>query len=349
MEPIGAIASIATIITAATEISSLVKQLRIAPNSVSALESELELVQIVFRALQRLIDRTTATTIPRAAMLNIEDITFILTQTSIVFSQIQTLLEPFSVNGSRSDLRRRFDWTRHKTEFDGLVGQLQRHKISLSLLLHVIQCTSDLDARETAHSLHQLIDEEVEADADIARRLSGIEMPPNIIEPGIPDEINDETHSMAVSDPGNVDTAGDLAPLAQKVSCSDVPEPDPRLQATFEIVLATSRVYHRVRDRDVDDRSSIATDRSHAWSVLSATSLAELSIVAVVSLPLDEQELRRLRRVGSVSPDDDLELSGQAPSSKDISAQEGQITLNWYIGSTIKFNTTFFTLLEEQY
>lgn len=81
-------------------------------------------------------------------------------------------------------------------------------------------------------------------------------------------------------------------------------EPGLSTPGTFEAVLSATRVYDRVRNRGVDDRTSIATTRSHAWSVFSGLSLAEISMIAVIQLPLHEAELHRFRQIASPSWND---------------------------------------------
>lgn len=73
------------------------------------------------------------------------------------------------------------------------------------------------------------------------------------------------------------------------------------IQKPFEIVLSRSRVYDRVKDREVDGRMTVSTTRSHAWSVLSGLSLAAISVIAVIHLPLYVAELERFRKIASPS------------------------------------------------
>ena len=69
----------------------------------------------------------------------------------------------------------------------------------------------------------------------------------------------------------------------------------------FDLVLASTRVYSRVEDREIDAMSSVLTTRSRAWSILSGLSLTKISIVSVIKLPLHELELIRFNRLASPS------------------------------------------------
>lgn len=81
-----------------------------------------------------------------------------------------------------------------------------------------------------------------------------------------------------------------------------IPDADPSVQEIFERVLAATRVYNRVEDKEVDAVTTVSTTRSRAWSILSGLSLAEISVIAVIKLPLYEPELIRFRRLASPSP-----------------------------------------------
>ena len=138
MDPLSVTASITTIITAAAQVSSLLSQVHGAPASLTAILTELEHIEIVFRALKNFIDRARVLNRQRAALLQIEHVTAILTQTVLVFGDLQTLMAPFSPDPP-SRFGWRFSWARHEPGISRLVNQLQRHKTSLSLLLQIIQ------------------------------------------------------------------------------------------------------------------------------------------------------------------------------------------------------------------
>lgn len=139
MDPLSVAASIITILTTAAQVHNLLSQIRNAPASATALLTEIDHITIVFRALQRFIDHATTVTRHRAALIHIEAVTVVLTQTVLVFSELQTLITPLSANCQRSGVAFRIDWLRQETEVNRLVNQLQGHKTSLSLLLQIIQ------------------------------------------------------------------------------------------------------------------------------------------------------------------------------------------------------------------
>ncbi|KAL8786120.1 MAG: hypothetical protein Q9213_002986 [Squamulea squamosa] len=334
MDPLSVAASITTILTAAVQVSNILAQFRNAPASVTAILTEMEHIKIVFRALHGFIDHTRTVNRQRAALIRIEDVTVLLTQTVLVFSELQTLIEPLSAtasNGQRFGVRRRFSWSRQEAGVNRLVNQLQRHKTSLSLLLQIIQCGSNLEAREVADTLQQHVDNQVEADADLATRLREIHLPPDAAELNILNETRDVEQDTASFDARTIGQITAGTPQPHKKPGFGVPEVHLGLQATYDAVLATSRVYNRVGDRNVDAISSISTNESRSWSVLSDISMAEISVIAVINLPLYKPELQRFRDL--VSPVDGptlgLEVDNDSNNSLTPSNSLSSSSLLW--------------------
>lgn len=138
MEPLSIVASITGILTAAAKVSSLLMKIQDAPTTILGIVTEVGHIKIVFTAFQKFVDRTARISGARAALIQVDDIVVILTQTVLVFSELQTLVAPLS-SGSRLSGWQRLNWSRHEAAALRLVNQLQRHKSSLSLLLQIIQ------------------------------------------------------------------------------------------------------------------------------------------------------------------------------------------------------------------
>ena len=138
MDPLSVIASITTILTAATQVSRLLSQVHNAPESMNAILTEIEYIEIVFRALKRFVDRARFFDQDRAALLQVEDVTTILTRMALDFGQLQKLMSPFSPH-RKSGVGWRLTWAHQKSNIGQLVHDLQRQQTSLSLLLQLIQ------------------------------------------------------------------------------------------------------------------------------------------------------------------------------------------------------------------
>ena len=138
MEPLNITSSIAGIITAASQVSHLIGQIKDAPKSNIAVATELDHIQLIFRALQKFLDSNYRVSGERAALIQLEDVVVILTQTVLVFSELESLLSPIA-NGNKTTYLVRLTWTRLQDGVMRLVNQLQRHKTSLAILLQIIQ------------------------------------------------------------------------------------------------------------------------------------------------------------------------------------------------------------------
>jgi hypothetical protein len=169
--------------------------------------------------------------------------------------------------------------------------------IDLQALLNPISSESDLEARKIADTLQQHVEQQVEADTDLAARLSGIQLPSDVVDLQTLDQTPDEGQGRITLADETMTPIRTGTPPAHEDPEMDIPEADPTMEPTLDGLLSTSRVYFRVRDRDVDAITTVSTTRSCAWSILSGVSMAEISVIAVISLPIHEPELRRFRRL----------------------------------------------------
>lgn len=138
MEPLSVVASITGILTAAAKVSSLLMQIQGAPAAISSIQTEIDHIKIVFTGFQNFVNYTAWISGSRAALIQLDDVLVILTQTVLDLSELQTMITPLSSRGKLS-VWQRLNWPRHEAAFLRLINQLQRHKTSLSLLLQIIQ------------------------------------------------------------------------------------------------------------------------------------------------------------------------------------------------------------------
>jgi hypothetical protein len=138
----------------------------------------------------------------------------------------------------------------------------------------------------------------VELNSDLLKRLGGLQLPADTIEYNLANRNDDHPledsssrsptlipGTTAIRRTSNVNGVGNLESLQE----------DTFVESSFNVVLATIRVYNRVEGREIDAMTSVSTTRSHAWSALSNLSLSALSIIAVIKLPLHESDLLRFK------------------------------------------------------
>ena len=155
------------------------------------------------------------------------------------------------------------------------------------------------EAHEGAASLQVHIDQQLQGDSDLASRLQHLELSPDDI------ELRELTLSEPSADQDLNSEEGQSSrpptPLDSPRDGGEIPDADNRTRQVFDEILSGSRVYTRVQHLEMDATSTILTTRSRAWSVLSGISLAQISTVAVIKLPLHEPELRRFWNLASPS------------------------------------------------
>jgi hypothetical protein len=123
MEPLSIVASVTGILTAAAKVTGALGQIKDAPASISALLTEMGHIKIVFTALQSLLGRTVQIFGARAALIQLDDIVVILTQTVLVVSELQLIIGSISCDGMLSSWQR-LNWPRREGSVLRLVNQL---------------------------------------------------------------------------------------------------------------------------------------------------------------------------------------------------------------------------------
>lgn len=224
---------------------------------------------------------------------------------------------------------------------------------------------TNLEAITAAQALREHVDVQVGRDRELASRLAKLELLPGT-------NVNEEedSHSAVKSfEPSNLkqletgephhlysSQANYSPPLTTSSTESFVihtaQKNTPVQQTNFDAILHSSRVYSRVQDREVDAISMVPTMRSsRAWSILSGISMAQISLVAVIHLPLSDSELQRFRSLCSLA---NSATSASTPTltspwekKSDIAARESKASLpdgsiqQQYAAAARQVDTTF--------
>jgi len=177
---------------------------------------------------------------------------------------------------------------------------------------------SDIQAREAAHDLQLHVDQQVQEDGSLSKRLESLQLPTDASEDedttGMDTYISEvpgtkkdpTTRQQIVTVVAGSEATAPTQPQGAESDKNTEPrdhlvEPSTGQQLPFNLVLASTRVYGRVKDVEIDAVTSISSTRSWGWSILSGLSLTEISIISVIKLPLYDQELARFYRIASAS------------------------------------------------
>jgi len=155
---------------------------------------------------------------------------------------------------------------------------------------------SDLEAAQSLETLQSLVEELLRSNHDVSRRLRRIE--DNIESRSVLTTCfrNGTIGGLATSDLASQDDveAHELNLMKHRKMGSYSASrglTDDVSPTGFHVELGTSRVYQRTElyESDVSFRSSVVW--THAWSVVSGLSLSEVSMIAVIALPLYLDEI----------------------------------------------------------
>jgi hypothetical protein len=167
------------------------------------------------------------------------------------------------------------------------------------------------------------VDQILEQNEDMRSRLAHLEGARSIAIPSVR-FLDDDTSTIRTT---TITREGPVTP-AHASGSSNV-----RMSATFnpilalrefETVLKASRVYQQAEPNatDMSFRSSIV--RSHAWSALSGRSLADISVISVIALPLTSNEVKAMYRY--LLPETERPLETERPRKGTINRAISAIT-----------------------
>jgi len=139
-QPLTVSKSVAGLLAASAQAIEIITNSSNTTPSVREIQLELTGLRIIISGLNAFIDRTSSISVARAALVPVQDVITVLTQLVLVFAELENVLERLSADTSRGlsmfSLRARRNDNAVATR---LLNQLLRHKMSLSLILQIIQ------------------------------------------------------------------------------------------------------------------------------------------------------------------------------------------------------------------
>jgi hypothetical protein len=144
MDPLSVTASIVGILAAAAKIAEslqgMVSTAKNAPRVLVALDCEIREFQTALSSLQTLLADLSSIPTHRAALIQVEQLVVTLTEAVLTFSELDAAIAPFAaLRGSKVPVAKRLRWTQAEGNCLKLVERIQRHKASISLMLHIFQ------------------------------------------------------------------------------------------------------------------------------------------------------------------------------------------------------------------
>jgi hypothetical protein len=142
MDPLSVTASVVGIISASVklipqlyEIGSTIKD---APRLAQAAAAELHEITLILQQLQKYIDGYAQASTTRLSLITVEHITASLTGCVLTYSELDAALKSMHTDTGMKAWDRA-KWYVKRDEINAIVGRLQGHKASFSLMLNIIQ------------------------------------------------------------------------------------------------------------------------------------------------------------------------------------------------------------------
>ncbi|KAL9614073.1 MAG: hypothetical protein Q9167_001427 [Letrouitia subvulpina] len=284
MDPISVSASILGLLGAAAKISEVLTHLvstsRSAPKVAQRVLNEVNDLRLCFCRLQDFMSGFQSGLESRRTMIMVDQVVATLTSCVMAFSELEEVIAWLrSNNPHRADFRIR--WMVKEQTISKLLERLHSSKISLNLMLTALTCTQVEEAHAAIENLTSLVQTMISRDQVLSndgiltkhRRFSA----PSKLRV-LEDDIDDGSTLRSPRPSGD--------------GRGSTPSFDNRnLMSTFEHDLSSSRVYSRVsrafnRKSDPYPGSLLSSERSMGWSFFSGMSLADVSDISVVSLPI---------------------------------------------------------------
>ncbi|KAI9762001.1 MAG: hypothetical protein M1840_001499 [Geoglossum simile] len=275
MDPISVAASIVGLLTAAAKISSTMQgfvSITGAANLCQRVQHEIRDITAAATQLQTFVLEGLQPMPSRKSMVDVNQVLITLTGTVCTFSELEKEVDGLKRDSDMGILDRA-KWAWKEQAITQLCQRIQDHKLSLSLMLTILTCRSSTQAKSSMDTLCSLVGELIESNTNMSNRLRMLES-----------RMSGPQNRSVDDDFGSIKTTTSRRRLHDSRRLSL-----PRLD--FEDALFATRVYENTLFRNSIESLTSSRPRTAQWSVLSRLSLADISNLSVLSLPLSASEL----------------------------------------------------------
>ena len=278
-DPISIATGVIGILNAATQLSSaLIKFTRSAqgaPSVARQITTEINDVQAILTQMRPFILRREILDASRASMLKVDNVVRIFSSCVLTFSELERLLDTLKTHDM--DTVDRIKWAKKESILLSYVQKLQNHKASLSLILNIINAESIMEANKSTKELCRLVQD---CYHDMSSRLQALESNGASIRNGSTIIDDDDAWSVVTVTQDNSNVGPSMENLSHPVEFDFVED----LQNSW--VYSRNAVFRR-------PGFSISTSsvRATQWSVLSSLTLADISTISVLDLPITIEEV----------------------------------------------------------
>ncbi|KAI8671283.1 LIM zinc-binding domain-containing protein [Fusarium keratoplasticum] len=300
MEPFSTASSVAGLIIAAGKIYSLldfISSVKNSPTTISDAKNEVKHAQSALCSLKRYLNNLASLNPTRTAMIQVDDLRVTLSDAMMAFSDFETLLLTLD-NIAR--VKAFIVWPKYAKDIEERMAKVQRYKTSLTLMLNILQSDTQLEALQSQKRLEALI-EGVMHENKTLRHMMNESQDSFDAQSTFTKRQEDygwTTRTRANDDDDTETIRGVVRGRIGESMGSGSQKDDSKkghqsrmLRLPFERILEQSWVYKRNRRNSCDCSFISSAGRSHTWSVFSGFSLADVSILSVIAMPLTTMDL----------------------------------------------------------
>ena len=300
-DPLSIAAGVIGILSVAAEISSVLikftSTVKDAPKQAQVVATEVSDVSRILSHLQSFLLGTESYDRSRSSLLRVDQLVTLVGSCVLTFSELEKILHELKIEGM--GLLNRIGWARKETIIMGLIQRLQNHKASLSLILNVLNgyglkilllfeyqiltagSNTILEAKFSIDRLHVLMEDYYK---DMVSRVQDLEQRERRW-------LGDESLTLNQDDSVSIRTDIGNSPDFSSFEFGFA-ESGSVHQVSFIEDLENSWVYKRNGVcRETASTFSITDAHSTTWSCLSSLSVAEISNISVISLPITVNEV----------------------------------------------------------
>ncbi|VUC25694.1 unnamed protein product [Clonostachys rosea] len=244
---------------------------------------EISLVGIGLRSFERYLQRLDTVDPQRKKLIQVDDLIITFSDAIMIFSEFEELLR-------RLERMRNagvgIPWGHYTKTFQQHLERIQRLKESLQLMLTIVECDTNIEAYENRERLQALVEAVINENQSLKSKLSLLEDRFDARSTFTRDPIDHETD--------DVDTGSETATIREGNTADSFRDSNSplsisnRISFAFEKILQQSWVYKR-NEKNECDQSFITTTtdaRSRTWSIFSGISMAHISILSVIAMPI---------------------------------------------------------------
>ncbi|KAI5781264.1 ankyrin repeat-containing domain protein [Geopyxis carbonaria] len=304
MDGLSVAASLAGLLQLSAKVISLLSTMKDAPSLAENVYREVVALKAIFHQLQEFISQSPTTSEGQGGMIHVDHIVVTLTGCVCAFGELERELEDLELNPSKREpgikgwtlnAWDRAKWAQKDSNIRRIIGDLERIKSSLNMMVTIYTCRSTQEAQSQILKITKLIEILLKSNPPLARRMSNFSFNFDFNFDNLP-HVDDDSDTLTIRSANSFKS--ELNPARPETLESGYAEEHHSVRRSsvftitnFEDCLNKTRVYvNAFRNSSTNTFVSLNTSSSH-WSQLSGVTVSQVSNVSFIHLPVAISEL----------------------------------------------------------